>query len=165
MAKLFGWTGKILRVDLTTRKITVVPTSDYTEKFIGGQGIIAKIAWDELPPKVSALEPENKLLIMTGPMAGTIVPGAARVSVGCISPVTYPSEDYIRSNFGGHWGAELKFAGYDGVIVQGKADKPVWLWINDASHNFMETQKEAWTNNGIRKEICNLSQQRMAHEI
>ncbi|MFC1994993.1 aldehyde ferredoxin oxidoreductase family protein [Chloroflexota bacterium] len=131
MVKVYGWTGKILRVDLTTGKITEVPTSDYTEKFIGGQGICAKVAWDELPPEVGALDPENKLIIMTGPMGGTVVPSASRVSIGCISPMTYPAEDYIRSNFGGHWGAELKFAGYDGIIVQGKANKPVWLWIND----------------------------------
>jgi len=141
MAKSYGWTGKILRVDLTTGKITDIPTSDYTEKFIGGTGIIAKLIWDEVPPELSALDPENRLIFMTGPMAGTIVPAAARVHIGCISPMSYPTEDYIRTNFGGHWGAELKFAGYDGIIVQGKANKPVWLWINDGKAEIRDASK------------------------
>lgn len=162
MAKLYGWTGKILRADLTTGKLTEIPTSDYTEKFIGGTGIIAKIAWDELPPKVGALDPENKLILMTGPMAGTIVPAAARVHIGCISPMSYPTEDYIRTNFGGHWGAELKFAGYDGIIVQGKAAKPVWLWINDGKAEIRDaskywgldlysTEEAIWSDMGSKK--------------
>ncbi|MFC2006224.1 aldehyde ferredoxin oxidoreductase family protein [Chloroflexota bacterium] len=131
MAELYGWTGKILRVDLTTGESTEVPTSDYVPRFIGGSGVCAKVAWDELPPEVGAFDPENKLMFMNGPMAGTLVPASGRVSVGFISPHTYPTEDYVRSNFGGRWGPELEFAGYDGLIVQGKAAKPVWLWIND----------------------------------
>lgn len=131
MAKLYGWTGKILRVDLSTEKVSIVPTSDYSDNFIGGTGIIAKIFWDEVAPEVGAFDPANKLVFMTGPMAGTIVPASARVHVGCISPMSYPTEDYIRTNFGGHWGAELKFAGFDGIIIQGMASRPVWLWIHD----------------------------------
>lgn len=141
MAKSYGWTGKILRVDLTNEKLTDVPTSDYSEKFVGGTGIIAKIIWDEIPSRVSAFDPENRLVFMTGPMAGTIVPASSRVHVGFISPMSYPTEDYVRSNFGGHWGAELKFAGYDGIIIQGKASRPVWLWINDGKAEIRDASK------------------------
>ncbi|MFC1885759.1 aldehyde ferredoxin oxidoreductase N-terminal domain-containing protein [Thermodesulfobacteriota bacterium] len=131
MADLYGWRGKILRVDLTTKKSTEVPTSNYVPKFVGGAGICARIAWDELLPEVGAFDPDNKLIFMTGPIAGTLAPASSRLHLGFISPVTYPTEDYVKSNIGGHWGAELKFAGYDGLIIQGKSPNPVWLWIND----------------------------------
>ena len=143
MSRLYGWAGKILRVDLTTGKSTEVSTSDYAPRFIGGSGVCAKVAWDELPPEVGPFDPENRLIFMTGPMAGTLVPAAGRVSVGFISPHTYPTEDYVRSNFGGQWGSELKFAGCDGLIVQGKAAKPVWIWINDGVVQIRDA-KEYW---------------------
>ena len=69
MAELkYGYVGKILRVDLTTRKTSIVPTSNYAPKFIGGRSMAAKIYWDEVPPEVEALSPENKLIFMTGPL-------------------------------------------------------------------------------------------------
>jgi len=167
MAELYGWAGKILRVDLTTEKITEIPTSDYSEKYIGGTGVIARIAWDEMPPEVGAFDPRNKLIFMTGPMAGTLVPAAARVHVGCISPMSYPTEDYIRSNFGGHWGAELKFAGYDGIVIQGKASRPVWLWLNDGEAEIRDASKY-WgmdlysTEEAIQKDMRSMKVQVLA---
>lgn len=141
MAKLYGWAGKILRVDLTTSKITDVDTSNYVPQFIGGSGVCAKIAWDEISPSVKAFDANNKIIFMTGPMAGTLAPSAGRADVALISPLTYPGEYYARSNFGGHWAAELKFAGYDGVIVEGKASKPVWIWINDGKAEIRDATK------------------------
>ena len=131
MAELkYGWVGKILRADLTTGKLTDEPTGKYAPKFIGGRLMAAKIYWDEVPPGVGALEPANRLIFMTGPNNGTFALRSTRTAVVTKSPVIEP-ETYCYSVMGGHWGAELKFAGYDGVIIQGKAPEPVYLWINN----------------------------------
>jgi len=131
MATLYGWTGKILRVDLTTGKITETPTSDYVPKYIGGRGVGARIYWETVPPECGAFDPENALIFMTGAAAGTFAPTATHMYVGCKSPAMIESECYSWSEPGGHFSAELKFAGYDGVVLTGKSPKPVYLWIND----------------------------------
>ncbi len=159
MKKLYGWVGKILRVDLTAEKITEVPTSKYVPKFIGGRGVAAKIYWDEVSPECKAFDPENKLIFMTGPVGGTLTPTSGRVTLVGKSPVTFPVESYFKSAAGGHWGPELKFAGYDGLIIEGKASKPVYLWINDGKTeirdarplwglNTYSTQDEIWRRHG-----------------
>ncbi|MFC1816079.1 aldehyde ferredoxin oxidoreductase N-terminal domain-containing protein [Thermodesulfobacteriota bacterium] len=139
MAELkYGYVGKILRVDLTTKKTSIVPTSNYAPKFIGGRSIAAKIYWDEVPPEVGALSPENRIIFMTGPLVGTLAPGGTnRVIVVSKSPEPVP-ENYCWSVIGGHWGPELKFAGYDGVIVQGRSPEPVYLWIHDGDAEIRE---------------------------
>jgi aldehyde:ferredoxin oxidoreductase len=129
--KIYGWTGKILKIDLTTGKTSLIPTMDYAERFIGGRGINAKLHYDEVAAHVGAFDPENKLTIMTGPLDGTIAPTSGRVEVGGKSPQTYPNESYTVSSFGGWWGPELKYAGFDGLIVHGKSPKPVYLYIRD----------------------------------
>lgn len=131
MSGEFGYTGKILRIDLSSLETADVPTSEYAGRFIGGRGIAAKIYWDEVPPRVKALDPDNRLIFMTGPLAG-VSPGvgAVRWVVCGKSPATTP-EQFSYSNLGGSWGTELKRAGYDGVIVQGKAERPVYLSIED----------------------------------
>jgi aldehyde:ferredoxin oxidoreductase len=90
MAKLYGWVGKILRVDLTTGQVTEIDTSQYVPKFLGGSGICAKIAWDEFTPQTGAFDPNNRMIFMTGPMAGTLVPAAGRVHITFVSPQSYP---------------------------------------------------------------------------
>jgi len=129
MAKLYGWVGKILRVDLTTELVSELPTENYVPKFVGGMGVGAKICWDEISPEVEAFDPENRLIIMTGPTTGTLLSG--KTCITGVSAVPWPEPLVLRSTFGGHWGPELKFAGYDGIIVQGKAARPVYLWIHD----------------------------------
>lgn len=133
MAGEFGYTGKILRVDLSSGTITHMPTMDYADRFLGGRGVAAKIYWDEVSPEVKALDPENRLIFVTGPMAG-VSPGMAGIRwlVCGKSPVTAP-EQFCYSNFGGNWGTELKFAGYDGIVVLGKSDRPVYLFIQDGT--------------------------------
>lgn len=159
MAESYGYAGKILRVDLSTGEITNVPMSKYAPKFIGGRAVGAKIMWDEVPPRVGALDPENRLIFMTGPITGTLLPGAARIMAMFKSPQTYPVEGYAWSAAGGFWGPELKYAGYDGIIVQGKSEKPVYIWIKDdyvdvipASFlwglNSFETQTELFRRHG-----------------
>ena len=130
MNKFYGYTGKIARIDLTTGGVTYVSTWDYVPKYIGGRGICNKIFWDEVGPGVRALDPENKLIIMTGPTTGTGIPAGGRTVITGIAPQCFP-EQYSWSSIGGWFGAELKFAGYDGLILEGKAAQPSYILIED----------------------------------
>ena len=127
---VYGYAGKILRVDLSTGKTTDISSLDYAERFLGGRGIAAKIYWDEVPPETSAFDAENRLIFALGPMAGIPALGASRWGVFGKSPLTTP-EKFNYGNLGGRWGAELKFAGYDGIVVHGKSERPVYLLISD----------------------------------
>jgi len=131
MNREFGYAGNILRVDLSSRKISSVPTVDYAKRFLGGRGIAARIYWDEVAPEVKALEPENRLMFMTGPLAG-VSPGVAGVRwlVCGKSPATNP-EQFSYANLGGSWGTELKRAGYDGVIIHGESDTPIYISVKN----------------------------------
>jgi len=159
MAKgLSGYTGRILHIDLTTGKIETFGTEPYVERFLGGRGIMAKLHWDMIthkPKRVAAFDAENPFIIMTGPLTGSLAPTSGRTECATISPMTYPDECYMPSSFGLHWGPELKFAGYDGMVIVGKADRPVWILINDKKvqirdgrHlwglDMMDTQEEIW---------------------
>ncbi|MFC1886534.1 aldehyde ferredoxin oxidoreductase N-terminal domain-containing protein [Thermodesulfobacteriota bacterium] len=128
MAQQYGYAGKLLRVNLTTEEISTVPTRTYSDLFIGGRGIALKIHWDEVSPEIDALDPENRLVFMTGPVGG--VPGFAgsRWMVSGKSPVR---NMWSYCNLGGAWGAKLKFAGYDGIVIHGKSDRLVYLLIED----------------------------------
>jgi len=128
--ELYGWTGKILRVDLGG-EIVEEETAKYTPDFIGGRGFAAKIAWDEIPPGVTPFDPRNPLMFFTGPLTGTMAPFSGRTTVSSLSPQAHPHEWFTRAGMGGHWGPELKYAGYDGLVVTGKAERPVYLWIHD----------------------------------
>jgi len=126
MTEHYGYAGKILKVDLSSGSIIHMPTSDYADLFLGGRGIAAKIYWDEVPPKIDASDPENRLIFMTGPLCG--VPGFASRFQVCGKSIA--TNQFSFCNLGGSWGAQLKSAGYDGVVVFGKADKPVYLQID-----------------------------------
>jgi aldehyde:ferredoxin oxidoreductase len=128
---LYGWVGKILWVDLTNGRITTEDTTEYVPKFIGGQGLNAKIFWDLGCPKVSAFDPANPLIISTGPLTGTIAPGTGRAEICSISPFTHPKELYTYSSFGGTWPGAFKYTGHDAMVILGKADEPVYLSIHD----------------------------------
>ncbi len=128
-----GYTGKILRVNLTTKEISTLDTAKY-EEFGGGYGIGAAIFWElSVAPGESDLrdpyDPRNVVPIMVGPLGGTGVPGAGRTIVCGISPETFPTCEFHRGNFGGRFGTMLKMAGWDGVVLEGRADKPVWINI------------------------------------
>lgn len=140
MKSLNGWTGKILRVDLSERKISQIETEDYSERFIGGKGIGEKIYWDESLPEIDSFHPDSRFILMTGPLAATSAPSGSRWLVCGKSPMLYP-ENFVSTNLGGFLGAALKHAGYDGLIIQGKASQKVYLSIDnkkveikDASH-------------------------------
>lgn len=123
-----GWVGKILLIDLGSGQVTTVPTERYAQKYVGGRGIATKLAYDLIPPGTDPLGPENALALIPGVFTGTAVPSAARVDVVTKSPVT---NLLGGSSTGGFWGPELKFAGYDGLVVKGRAAKPVYILIRD----------------------------------
>src|SRR5512138_2719635 len=126
---MYGWVGNILRVDLTTRKATREPLDPaVARQFLGARGLGTKILYDEVSPGVDPLSPENKLLFAPGPFSGTLAPSAGRYNVVTKGPLTGA---IAASNSGGAFGPELKFAGYDLVVLEGRADKPVYVFIRD----------------------------------
>jgi len=126
----YGWMGKILRVDLSSGRIEKEETLAYKE-FLGGRGIAAKLAWDGLGPSVRPFDPENLLIFMTGPLAGTAAPSSGKTLVSSLSPQVHPYEWFTHSSMGGHWARGLKGAGFDGIVITGRAERPVYLWVHD----------------------------------
>jgi len=126
---LGGYTGKILRVNLYEEKVYVEALPDEVlKKWIGGRGLGVYLLLKEINPKVNPLSPENKIILLTGPVTGTGYPMSGRWCSVTKSPLTNTVHD---SHSGGKWGPELKFAGFDAIIVEGVAEKPVWLWVHD----------------------------------
>lgn len=125
-----------MRVDLSSGRTAEMPTLDYSERFLGGKGLATKIYWDEVPPGVSAFDPENRLIVATGPLCGIPVIGGSRWEVCGKGPAS--PQRFSYGNLGGRWGAALKFTGYDGMVVQGKADKPTYLYIHDGEVEFRD---------------------------
>jgi aldehyde:ferredoxin oxidoreductase len=126
---MYGWAGQRLRVDLTKGAIIKEPLDyEYRRKWLGGRGFNSEVIYREVPPEVDAFDPENRVCFGVGPISGTAAPSTGRVTVSCKSPLT---DGHGDSNMGGHWGAELKYAGYDQIVVQGRAKKPVYIWVDD----------------------------------
>jgi len=124
-----GWTGKILRIDLTNRKVTSEPLNkDWAQKYIGQRGLASKYLVEEVDPKCDPLGPDNKLIFATGPLTGTSASTGGRYSVITKGALT---NAIACSNSGGYWGPELKFAGWDMVILEGQASSPVYITIFD----------------------------------
>ena len=152
-----GFAGKILKVDLTTKKIEAIDSAKY-EEFGGGYGTAIALFWDLCVAPggwdlQDAFDPRNIVSIMNGPLTGAGIPFAGRTSVSGLSPQGWPINWFTKSNFGGDFSPMLKFAGWDGVVVQGKSSKPVYIniiddkvTIEDASKlwglDTWETQKE-----------------------
>ncbi len=123
----YGYGGNIIRADLSSGRIEMAPTAGYAA-FVGGRGMGAKIYWDEVPPQATAFDPENRLIFATGPLAGFAGFGGSRWQVCGKSPATDP-HGFSYCNLGGGWGAALKFAGYDAIVVRGQADRPLYLFV------------------------------------
>ena len=151
-----GYAGKILRVNLSTNTTSVEEIDEeFCRKYIGGAGFVAYYLYKELKAGIDPLGPDNKLIFAPGPLTGVSIAGSDRNCVGAKSPL---SGSIIKSEVGGFWATELKHAGFDGIIVDGKAKKPVYLWIQDgevaikdASHLWGKETKE--TLNIIREEL------------
>ena len=127
---VYGWSGKILRVDLSKSQVTSQDTMHYAEQFLGGRGIATRIYWEEVGTGVGALDPENCLIFMSGALVATGAQGTTRMTVISKSPMLMP-EGFCYGNLGGFFPPYLKRAGYDGIVVSGRADRPVYLWIQD----------------------------------
>jgi len=124
-----SFTGKILRVNLSKEKTSSETIKEsFYRRYFGGRGLISYYLLKELEPKIDPLSPENKLIFACGPVTGAPVSGSGRNSVGAKSPLTGA---YGEAEAGGFWGAELKQAGFDAIIFEGKASSPVYLWIHD----------------------------------
>lgn len=152
-----GYTGKILRVDLTTKTVSTIDSAKY-EEFGGGHGMGSAIFWDYCKDKtVGFADPGNILTVMASPLSGTLTPAASgRTEVQGIGAQGYPVEWFTRSNFGGRFSGMMKFAGWDGIMVEGKSDKPVWIDVRDDKVEIVdgealwgldavETQEEIWS--------------------
>ncbi|MBW2306025.1 MAG: aldehyde ferredoxin oxidoreductase family protein [Deltaproteobacteria bacterium] len=124
-----SYAGFLLRVNLNTEQIEREPVSpDLAREFIGSLGMAARLFYREVPARTDPFTEKNKLMIMAGPLVGTHIPAASRVGVFSRSPLT---ETFFYSHAGGHFGPEMKYAGIDGIVLEGKAPHPVYLWIND----------------------------------
>ena len=137
----YGWAGKILRVDLTGRRYWTEATEKYAERFIGGIGVGYKVFWDEVGAEVGAFDAENRLVFAPGPLTGTLAPGCGRMELVSKSPRSYPGETVTRSGMGGFWGSELKYAGYDGLVLEGKSEGWVNLYIHGDGVEFREAKE------------------------
>lgn len=151
-----GWTGQILRVNLTEGTSATEPIpKEWLEEYIGGRGLGDRYLVEEVDPKVDPLSPDNKMIFATGPLTGTPVPCGARYMVITKGALT---NAITTSNSGGHWGPELKFAGYDLLIVEGKSPKPVYLYIHDDQVELRDASNY-WgkgvndTEDGLRSEL------------
>jgi len=126
-----GFNGKIARIDLTNAEVSIEnPSETFYRQYLGGRGFIVHHLLNELPAGIDPLGPENKLIFALGPVTGHPFIGSGRNSIGGKSPL---SGGYGESEAGGFWGAELKKAGFDAVIVQGVSEKPVYIWINNGA--------------------------------
>jgi aldehyde:ferredoxin oxidoreductase len=135
------YAGRMLHVDLTTGTVAAKPLEEaWTRKFIGGWGLGVKYFTEAVDPKIDPLSPQNSIVIMTGPMAGTLAPTGSRTCLVSKSPHT---GTIFESNIGGSFGPELKFAGFDGIVITGKADHPVWLKIED-EHVSLQDAAPIW---------------------
>lgn len=136
-----GYVGRILRIDLSHGKVKYENTPiEWMKAFIGGEGFAARLLYTELERGIDPLSPENKILFLTGPLVGTMAPSSGRYVVAFKSPLT---GIWGVGHAGGHWGPELKYAGFDAVIIEGRAENPSYIWISDGEAEIRDA-KQLW---------------------
>ena len=137
MAELCGYAGRVLRIDLTSKRAYVEELErDLAASFLGGRGFNSKRLYDEVKTSTDPLGIDNMLMFSTGPLVGTMFPTASRFNVSAKSPLTGILGD---SNAGGHFASELKFAGYDQVVLMGRSREPIYIFINDREVEFKDS--------------------------
>lgn len=153
---LYGWTGKLLRVDLSRREVrSELLNEEWARQYVGGRGIGVKYLYEEMDPKVDPFDPANKLIFASGPLTGTMASCGARYMVVTKGPLTGA---ITTSNSGGRWAPELKYAGYDMIIVEGRAERPLYLWVFN-ERVALRDAGELWgkgvfeTEDSIRREL------------
>ncbi|MFX1382349.1 MAG: aldehyde ferredoxin oxidoreductase C-terminal domain-containing protein [Promethearchaeota archaeon] len=155
---LGGYMGKILRVDLTNETINEEKLDEKKLKlYVGGTGLGVKMLYDETTPDIQWDDPENRLIYVTGPFSGTAAPGSGLYGVATRGPLT---NMFVCSHSNGHFGAKLKFSGYDGIVFQGAAKRWVYLYINDGVAELRDAGhllgKDIWeTEDAIAEELGN----------
>jgi aldehyde:ferredoxin oxidoreductase len=150
--KIYGWCGNVLKVDLTTRSTEVVPLDpEKAQKFLGGRGLNSWVLYNLATTDLDEFGPENPLIVGSGPFCGTLVPAASKFTFTSKSPLTNIFSD---SCAGGYFGPELKYAGYDQIIISGVSEKPVYLLVDDDQVELKSADhlwgKDTWTT---QKEI------------
>ena len=143
---LYAYAGKILRINLSNGEVSDVPTADYAREWLGSSGIAVKILYDELRSWVTPYDPANRLIIGSGVLVGTTAPGANKMNISTLGPMT---GGWASSCSDSYFGGQLKLAGYDSVVIHGRAHGPVYIWIDgdkieirDASHLWGKTTWE-----------------------
>lgn len=150
---IFSYAGKILRVNLSNGTISTEPTSAYAREWLGTSGIAVKVLYDELRPWVTPYDPANKLVFSAGALVGTTAPGACKSNISTLGPMI---GGWASSCSDSYVGGQLKYAGYDAVVIEGRAHTPVYLWIHDKQVEIRDALplwgKTTWeTLDGIRK--------------
>jgi len=153
--EVYAYAGTILRINLTNGKISTEPTMKYAREWLGASGIAMKILYDELRSWVTPYEPANKIIFSAGALVGTTAPGACKSNISTLGPVTGGwasgcSDSYV--------GGQLKYAGYDSIVIEGKAPTPVYLWIHDDRVEIRDASglwgKTTWeTHDMVRQEL------------
>jgi aldehyde:ferredoxin oxidoreductase len=151
-----GYAGRILRIDLTAEKVSTESLNrDWAQRFVGGKGLGARYLFEELKPGTDPLSPDNVLSIWTGPAVGTMVPLTSRYVIVTKSPLT---GTFLDTYAGGFFAPEVKYSGFDGIIIKGKANTPVYIWMSDRRAEIRDA-KNVWgkdtykTEEIIRKEV------------
>ena len=153
MPQYKGWAGEILRVNLSTGSISTEKTAKYKD-YIGGMGIGYRIMWDEVPENTDPFDEENKIVFAAGPLTGTGAPCTARTNITSLLPAN-PQNLIGDSHMGGHFSPEMKYAGYDAIVIEGKAPRPVWLRIEDGNVS-LENASKLW-GQGIFDTTANIA--------
>ena len=153
MAELFGYAGKMLRVDLTTGESTEFPSEKYVEKYLGGRELVAALYWDEIAPEVQPFDPENKLIFAPGPASATGAIACGKCECATKSPGYWPYSTFLTGT-ASYIGPAMKQAGYDALIIQGKAKVPSYIYINDGKVEIRDAQ-DLWgmTTRQTREEL------------
>jgi aldehyde:ferredoxin oxidoreductase len=131
MSDLTGWSGRILRVHLDTGICDNLDTRQYVPAAIGGRALGAALGWEMLRPGMDAFDPDAPLMFLVGPLAGTSAPAAGRTTICSLTPQGHPVPWFSRGSMGGDLGHHIKYAGYDGIVITGRAPRPVYLHIED----------------------------------
>lgn len=150
LGKTTGYMGKILRVNLSSGDIKIEDLDlDFARDYVGGSGFGIRYIYDEVPPETDALSEQNKICFFTGPLVGTPSPSTGRYMVAAKSPLT---NIFGEACSGGFWGPELKFSGFDGIIVEGTAETPKYLWIHDGEVE-LKNASSLWGKDTFETEV------------
>jgi aldehyde:ferredoxin oxidoreductase len=156
MARYGGWSGKVLHVDLSTGRTWSEDTIENYKDYLGGTGIGYKVMWDEVPAGTGPYDPANRIIFATGPLAGTGAPCNGRTAITTLWPTCSPKPLVATGHMGGQFAAKLKYAGYDALIIEGRAERPVWLSIVDGKAELRDARR-LW-GEGIRQTTTTITQ-------